>query len=109
VRLVFDHAQQAAVFVPLAQLGVGEQALAGGQTAARSKIVGYCRLHRVHLTESQVKSKECLRKECRALKKWDCAFWNERERKKYIKQMKKERGIPSWQRVDVKTDEKEGR
>lgn len=76
----------------------------GGQTTAKSKIVGYCRLHKVHLTEAQVKSKECLRKECRAFKKWDCAFWNERERKKEIKQMKKERGIPSWQKVEIRTD-----
>lgn len=75
-----------------------------GQMTAESKIVGYCRLHKIHLTAAQVKEKECLRKNCRALKKWDCAYWERRERTKKIKQMKKEAGIPSWEKVEVRTD-----
>ena len=75
-----------------------------GQMTAESKIVGYCRLHKIHLTAPQVKEKECLRKDCHALKKWDCAFWERRERNKQIKQMKKERGIPVWEKVEIRTD-----
>lgn len=75
-----------------------------GTWAAKSKIVGYCRLHRIHLTEAQIRQKECLQKNCNALKKWDHPFWNRRERIKEIKQLKKDAGIPSWQKVEIRTD-----
>ena len=75
-----------------------------GTMAAQGNIVAYCRLHKVHLTAPQVKEKECLKKGCRALKKWDCPFWDERERIRKIKQMKKEAGIPSWEKVEIRTD-----
>lgn len=75
-----------------------------GTTAIRSNIVGFCRLHRVHLTKAQVQQKECVCKGCRALKKWDCAYWRRKERIKEVKRIKKEQGVPSWQRVEIRTD-----
>ena len=72
--------------------------------ALRSNIVGYCRKHRVHLTGPQVTQKQCVQKHCRALKKWDCGFWEHKQRLKDIRQMKKEAGIPSWQKVEIRTD-----
>ena len=75
-----------------------------GSMVEESKVIGYCRKHRVHLTEGQLHQKECLKKHCNALKKWDVPFWKRRDRIKEIKQIKKEAGIPSWQKVEIRTD-----
>ena len=75
-----------------------------GTTATYSKIVGYCRKHKVHLTEPQVRKKGCVRKNCHALKKWDCECWARKDRIKQIKQYKKEAGIPPYQKVEIRTD-----
>lgn len=77
-----------------------------GARANKSNIVGYCRLHKVHLTATQVKQKECLSKGCHALKKWEHKFWSHRERIKEVKQLKKEQGIPAYQKVEIRTDSK---
>lgn len=75
-----------------------------GTTAIRSNIVGFCRLHRVHLTKAQVQQKECVSKGCRALKKWDHKYWDHKERMKEVKRLKKEEGVPSWQKVKIRVD-----
>ena len=75
-----------------------------GSMALRSNIVGYCRRHHVHLTGNQVAQKRCVQKQCRALKKWDCKFWDHKQRMKEVRQLKKEKGIPSWQKVEIRTD-----
>lgn len=75
-----------------------------GNWAAASRIVGYCRLHKVHLTAAQVKEKDCLKKRCRALKRWEGPYWEKRKKRKEIRQKKKEKGIPPWERVEIRTD-----
>lgn len=75
-----------------------------GTMASRDKIVAYCRLHRVHMTVKQVETKQCSAKCCRWFKKWDCRYWDRKERIKEVKRIKKEQGIPSWQRVEIRTD-----
>ena len=75
-----------------------------GSMALRNNIVGYCRLHRVHLTAAQVRDKDCVSKKCRALKKWDHPYWDHKQRMKEVRKLKKEQGIPSWEKVEIRTD-----
>lgn len=75
-----------------------------GQMANQERIVGYCRLHKRHLTEPQLIQRECVQKGCRWLKRWDCQFWDRKNRMKEVRQLKKEQGIPSWERIEVRTD-----
>lgn len=75
-----------------------------GSETSESKVVGFCRLHRVHLTARQVETKQCSEKCCRSLKKWDCPYWDEKARRKELRRMKKEAGIPPWQKVEIRTD-----
>ena len=76
-----------------------------GSEASTDKIVGFCRLHRVHLTAKQVETKQCSEKRCRSLKKWECPYWQDKERRKELRRMKKEAGIPPWQKVKIKNPE----
>jgi len=55
-------------------------------TYARSPCA-YCRLHNCSLTVKQLKSKECLKKQCWHLVKYDHEWWYQRE----IVKQKKER------------------
>lgn len=75
-----------------------------GGTVNGDKVVGYCRLHKRHLTAEQMKRKQCIPKGCGAFKKWDCQYWRHKERLKEVKRIKKEQGIPTWQKVEIKTD-----
>ena len=75
-----------------------------GTMALQGNIVGFCRLHRVHLTAAQVRDKDCIPKKCRALKKWDHPYWDHKQRMKEVRKLKKEQGIPSWQKVEIRTD-----
>lgn len=75
-----------------------------GTMAAESKIVAYCRLHKIHLTAQQVRTKRCGQKGCNALKKWDCPYWDRKERMREMKRLKKEQGIPAWEKVEIRTD-----
>lgn len=77
-----------------------------GSMALRSNIVGYCRFHRVHLTAAQVRDKDCVSKQCKALKKWDHPYWEHKQRMKEVRQLKKEQGIPSWQKVEIRVNSK---
>lgn len=75
-----------------------------GGKIPRDSVVAFCRRHRVHLNAAQLKKKGCLGKGCRYLKKWECPFWDERERWREIKKLKKEQGVPVWQKVEIRTD-----
>ena len=57
-------------------------------TVARSPCA-YCKKKRVSLTAKQVKSKECLKKNCWYLVKYDHEFWRQRERAKAKKKANK--------------------
>lgn len=54
-------------------------------TVARSPCA-YCKKHNCSLTWKQVKTRECLRKQCWYLKKYDHEVWKQRD---LIKQRKK--------------------
>lgn len=75
-----------------------------GSETTEGKVVGFCRLHRVHLTARQAEVKECVWKCCRYFKKWDCPYWDEKARRKELRRMKKAAGIPPWQKVEIRTN-----
>lgn len=58
-------------------------------TVARSPC-GYCRLKNCSLTAKQIKSKECLKKNCFHLVKYDHEFWRQRARAKEKKKANKQ-------------------
>ena len=75
-----------------------------GSEVSADKVIGFCRLHRVHLTARQAEVKQCAGKCCRYFKKWDCPYWQEKERRKELRRTKKEAGIPPWQKVETRMD-----
>lgn len=63
-----------------------------GQFIKRTNAVGYCRLHGVALTKTDLKNRECLKKQCGALKRYEeNYYWAERERIKQLRRARKER------------------
>lgn len=46
------------------------------------RAIGYCHYHKCYVTTTQLKQKECLKKQCAALEKYDHEFWRQRELKK---------------------------
>lgn len=77
--------------------------LYGGKIES-TKAVAYCWHHHAYLTAKQLKKKRCLAKNCGAFRRVENQFWEQRDRKDRIKQMKKEAGIPVWQKVTVRTN-----
>ena len=54
-----------------------------GTLANTEKIVAYCRKHKAGITVQQLKTKQCLNKQCRALKKYpEHPYWQERQVRK---------------------------
>ena len=63
-----------------------------GRSIQRTKAVGYCRLHEVALTRTDLKTRKCLQKQSGALKKYEeNQYWAERERIKQLRRARKER------------------
>ena len=61
-----------------------------GSQVSRSKAIGYCRKHDAHLTVNTMKKHECLKKGCHHLKKHsDNPYWEEREKLKLSKKLKR--------------------
>lgn len=52
--------------------------------------VAFCAYHKMTLSKQQMKSKECLQKECPRLIKYDHPYWVQREQEKVKKQQRKE-------------------
>lgn len=77
-----------------------------GGKIEETRAVGYCWHHHAYLTAKQLKKKECLLKGCGALKRLDNPYWEQRERKDRVKQMKKEAGIPAYRKVRMRTNHK---
>lgn len=46
---------------------------------SEKRCVGYCWKHKAAVTATQVKQKECLRKQCNALERYDHEYWRQRE------------------------------
>ena len=53
------------------------------------RCVGFCWKHRCYVTSTQLKQKECLKKQCDALERYEHEFWRQRE---LTKQRRKNRG-----------------
>ena len=59
--------------------------------AAKDKTCAYCHLHKARLSPKQMKSKECLKKQCRHLVPWkQHPYWAQREREKELKKQRKQ-------------------
>ena len=43
------------------------------------RCVGFCWKHRCYVTSTQLKQKECLKKRCDALERYEHEFWRQRE------------------------------
>lgn len=41
--------------------------------------IGYCKRHCRYITSKQLKQKECLKKQCKALERYEHEFWKQRE------------------------------
>jgi hypothetical protein len=46
------------------------------------RAIGYCWKHHAYVTSTQLKQKECLKKQCNALEKREHEFWRQRELKR---------------------------
>ena len=55
----------------------------------KEKCCGYCRLHKCYMTPRQVKSRECLAKHCRHLRKDPHPYWEQREKRKEMRAARK--------------------
>ena len=64
------------------------QLLNGSETVFR-RCVGYCAYHKRYLTQTQLKTKQCLQKNCNRLIKIEHRFWDERDNKQVEKKLKK--------------------
>ena len=53
------------------------------------RCVGFCWKHHCHITSTQLRQKECLKKQCNALEKYEHEFWHQRE---IMKMKRKNRG-----------------
>lgn len=60
-----------------------------GTCIAPRHCIGYCKHHCAYITPQQLKTKECLRKQCRALERHEHIFWKKREFKKMIKKQQR--------------------
>lgn len=58
-----------------------------------NRAIGYCWHHHCYVSTTQLKQKECLRKQCGALEKCEHEFWRQRELVKARKKEKKMSGV----------------
>lgn len=59
----------------------------------------YCWKHYRALTPKQLKRKECLRKQCAALERFEHPYWELRDKKKVLRAARKERLESAWSEV----------
>ena len=62
-----------------------------GSEITKNRAVGYCHFHRAALTVKTIKGKECLKKQCDALEKYECHdFWRQHAQKKELRKARKQ-------------------
>ena len=62
-----------------------------GTLANAAKICGYCKKHKTGVTVTQLKRKQCLKKQCSALKRYpDHPFWEQHEQMKKLRLKRKQ-------------------
>lgn len=66
-----------------------EVQLLNGSTTYFHRVVGYCAYHKRYITQTQLKTKQCLQKECKRLIKIENKFWLDRDAKQVEKKIKK--------------------
>ena len=66
-----------------------EVQLLNGSTTYFHRVVGYCAYHKRYITQTQLKTKQCLQKECKRLIKIENKFWLDRDSKQVEKKIKK--------------------
>lgn len=65
-----------------------------GSQISRNRAVGYCYYHKAALTVKTMKCKECLKKQCDALKKYEeHDFWRQHAQKKERRRAKKQTAV----------------
>ena len=62
-----------------------------GSIIAKNRAVGYCHFHKAALTVKTMKCKECLKKQCDAIEKYDeHDFWRQHAQKKDLRKARKQ-------------------
>ena len=56
---------------------------------SEKRCIGYCWKHRCYMTSTQLKQKECLKKGCNALERYEHEYWKQRDSLKLKKKQKK--------------------
>lgn len=56
---------------------------------SEKRCIGYCQRHHCYLSSTQLKQKECLKKQCSHLERYEHEFWRQRELKKIRRQQRK--------------------
>ena len=56
---------------------------------SEARVVGYCHRHHCYLSSTQLKRKECLKKQCTHLEKHEHEFWRQRDMTKARRQQRK--------------------
>lgn len=63
--------------------------LLNGSETYFERCVGYCAYHKRYITQTQLKTKQCLQKNCNRLIKIEHRFWLDRDNKQVEKKIKK--------------------
>lgn len=56
---------------------------------SEKRCIGYCWKHHSYMTTTQLKQKECLKKQCDALERYEHEYWRQRDLLKIKKKQKK--------------------
>jgi hypothetical protein len=56
---------------------------------SEKRCIGYCSRHHCYLSTTQLKQKECLKKQCTHLERYEHEFWRQRELTKMRRKQKK--------------------
>lgn len=76
-----------------------------GRVVDKWQVVGYCRKHKVYLTEENVRERGCKKgKGGRCTAYEHSQYYDHKQRMKQIRKLKEQQGIPSWQKVEIRTD-----
>lgn len=57
---------------------------------SEKRVVGYCKRHHCYVSSTQIKQKECLKKQCLHLDKHEHEFWRQRELTKERRRQRKQ-------------------
>lgn len=64
-----------------------------------SNVCAFCWKHRKALTPKQLRRRECLKRQCDALERYDHPLWEQREKSKALRAARKERLEGVWKEM----------